>query len=171
MTEDLSGEVFSDWARVVSTTSDSLCFFFKRIAMACTFVFPKKGHWQVQPSKGMVLLSEGGNNRCALAAIRPRQSGFRRAFLTHLFLIISITKLKQGQTIGKRIMRIERSQNVGQQQAIRRIDTSLDELMQRYLPHPAIRDPSKSWSGNTMSCSARLKKGPFGVVKKSRICT
>jgi hypothetical protein len=67
-------------------------------------------------------------------------------------------------------MRIERIQNVGQQEAIRRIDTSLDELMQRYLPHSAIRDPSKSWSGNTMSCSARLKKGPFGATISGNIC-
>lgn len=74
------------------------------------------------------------------------------------------------QTRGKKIVRIERSQNVGQQEAIRRIDTSLDELMQRYLPHPEIRDPSKSWSGNTMSYSARLKKGPFGATISGNIC-
>ncbi len=76
--------------------------------------------------------------------------------------ILRLTLPTEVQTIGKNIMRIKRSQDVGQQKAIRRIDTSLDELMQRYLPHPAIKDPSKSWSGNTMSCSARLKKGPFG---------
>ena len=74
------------------------------------------------------------------------------------------------QIRGKKIVRIERSQNVGQQEAIRRIDTSLDELMQRYLPHPEIRDPSKSWSGNTMSYSARLKKGPFGAAISGNIC-
>src|SRR5436309_15891783 len=64
MTEDLSGEVFSDWARAISTRSDSLFFFFECIAMACN-PCPPKERTLASPSllKGMVLLSEEGNNR------------------------------------------------------------------------------------------------------------
>src|SRR5437762_13532314 len=64
MTENLSGELFSDWARVVSTTSDSLCFLFRAYCHGL-HVCPPKERTLASPSflKGMVLLSEEGNNR------------------------------------------------------------------------------------------------------------
>lgn len=56
-------------------------------------------------------------------------------------------------------MRIERNFNVGQQEAIRKIDRFLDELMQRQFPGGvAIKDQSKSWSGDTMNFSFKAKK-------------
>ena len=64
MTENLSGELFSDWARVVSTTSDSLCFLFQAYCQGLYLRLPKETEL-ASPSflKGMVLLSEEGNNR------------------------------------------------------------------------------------------------------------
>lgn len=57
-------------------------------------------------------------------------------------------------------MRIERSHKASQQEAIRKIDSFLDELMKRDFPGGvAIKEPTKSWSGNTMNFSFKLKKG------------
>jgi len=73
MTENLSGELFSDWARVVSTTSDSLCFLFQAYCQGLYLRLPKERELaSTSFLKGMVLLSEGGNNRWALAPIRPK---------------------------------------------------------------------------------------------------
>ncbi len=57
-------------------------------------------------------------------------------------------------------MRIERNHNVDQQQAIQKIDSFLDELMHREFPGGAVvKEPTKSWSGNTMNFSFKVKKG------------
>jgi hypothetical protein len=62
-------------------------------------------------------------------------------------------------------MRIERNHNLGQQEAIRRIDTFLDELMMRRLPAGLhIKTPSKIWSGNLMHFSFKAKKGWLGTT-------
>lgn len=56
-------------------------------------------------------------------------------------------------------MRIERNHRESQQEAIKKIDTFLDELMKRDFPGGvAVKEPTKSWSGNTMNFSFKLKK-------------
>jgi hypothetical protein len=62
-------------------------------------------------------------------------------------------------------MRIERNHNLGQPEAFRRIDTFLNELMQRPLPAGLqITTPSKIWSGNLMNFSFKAKKGWLGTT-------
>lgn len=62
-------------------------------------------------------------------------------------------------------MRIEKDHNVGQQEAIRKIDTFLDELMQRDFPGGVtVRESSKSWSGNAMNFSFKAKRGWVGTT-------
>jgi hypothetical protein len=62
-------------------------------------------------------------------------------------------------------MRIERNHNLGQPEAIRRIDTFLDELMQRPLPAGLhIKTPRKIWAGNLMNFSFKAKKGWLGTT-------
>ena len=57
-------------------------------------------------------------------------------------------------------MRIERNHQTSQQEAIKRIDSFLDELMKRDFPGGVVvKEPTKSWSGNTMDFSFKLKKG------------
>ncbi|MPR35935.1 polyhydroxyalkanoic acid system family protein [Salmonirosea aquatica] len=57
-------------------------------------------------------------------------------------------------------MRVERSHKASQQEAIRKIDSFLDELMKRDFPGGVVvKEPTKSWSGNTMDFSFKLKKG------------
>lgn len=57
-------------------------------------------------------------------------------------------------------MRIERNHKASQQEAIHKIDTFLDELMKRDFPGGVVvKEPTKSWSGNTMDFSFKLKKG------------
>lgn len=61
-------------------------------------------------------------------------------------------------------MRIERTYKASQQEAIQKIDTFLDELMQRDFPGGVVvKEPTKSWSGNTMDFSFKLKKGLIGT--------
>ncbi len=61
-------------------------------------------------------------------------------------------------------MRIERNHKASQQEAIQKIDSFLDELMKRDFPGGVVvKDPTKSWSGNTMHFSFRLKKGLIGT--------
>ena len=56
-------------------------------------------------------------------------------------------------------MRIERNHNVGQQEAIRKINTFVGDLMQRQFPGGiAIKNQSKNWSGDTMNFSFKAKK-------------
>ena len=62
-------------------------------------------------------------------------------------------------------MRIERDNTLGQPEAIRRIDTFLDELMQRPLPSGLhIKDPNKMWLANLMNFSFKAKKGWLGTT-------
>ena len=62
-------------------------------------------------------------------------------------------------------MHIERNHNVGKAEAMRRIDTWLEELMGREFPAGVtIQDASKSWSGSTMNFSFRAKKSFFGAT-------
>ena len=62
-------------------------------------------------------------------------------------------------------MHIERNHNVGKAEAIRRIDTLLDDLMRRQPPGGVmIQDAAKSWSDNLMNFSFKAKKSFFGVA-------
>ena len=62
-------------------------------------------------------------------------------------------------------MRIERNHQLGQPEAIRRIDTFLNELMQRPLPGGVtIQEPSKNWAGSVMTFSFKAKKGWVGAT-------
>jgi Putative polyhydroxyalkanoic acid system protein (PHA_gran_rgn) len=55
---------------------------------------------------------------------------------------------------------LERSHKVDKDEAIRRIDTFLDELMRSRLPAGVtIKDLSKTWTGDTMNFSFKPKKG------------
>lgn len=57
-------------------------------------------------------------------------------------------------------MKIERNHTASQQEAIHKIDSFLDELMKRDFPGGVVvKEPTKSWSGNTMDFSFKLKKG------------
>jgi hypothetical protein len=57
-------------------------------------------------------------------------------------------------------MRIERNHRTSKQEAIRKIDTFLDELMKRDFPGGVVvKEPTKSWSGNQMDFSFKVKKG------------
>jgi Putative polyhydroxyalkanoic acid system protein (PHA_gran_rgn) len=62
-------------------------------------------------------------------------------------------------------MHIERSHNVGKEEAIHKIDTFLDDLMRREFPGGVtIKEPSKSWSDNAMRFSFKAKKGFIGTT-------
>jgi len=62
-------------------------------------------------------------------------------------------------------MHIERNHNVGKTEAIRRIDTLLDNLMRRQPPGGVtIQDATKSWSENLMNFSFKAKKSFIGVA-------
>ncbi|MBU1821483.1 MAG: polyhydroxyalkanoic acid system family protein [Bacteroidetes bacterium] len=57
-------------------------------------------------------------------------------------------------------MRIERTHTASQQEAIKKIDSFLDELMKRDFPGGVVvKEPTKSWNGNTMDFSFKVKKG------------
>ena len=62
-------------------------------------------------------------------------------------------------------MKIEREHAVAKQEAVRRIDTFLDELMRRDFPGGVkVQDPVKSWVGDVMNFSFRAKKGFIGTT-------
>ena len=62
-------------------------------------------------------------------------------------------------------MHIEREHNAGKEEAIQKIDTFLNDLMQRQFPGGvAIKEASKSWSDNAMRFSFKAKKGFFGAT-------
>jgi len=57
-------------------------------------------------------------------------------------------------------MHIERSHNLGKDEAIHKIDTFLDDLMHRQFPGGVtIKEPFKSWSDDAMHFSFAAKKG------------
>lgn len=67
-------------------------------------------------------------------------------------------------------MKIERNHKASQQEAIQKIDSFLDELMKRDFPGGVVvKEPTKSWSGNTMDFSFKLKKGLFGTKLAGKI--
>jgi hypothetical protein len=62
-------------------------------------------------------------------------------------------------------MHIERTHNVGKEEAIHKIDTFVDDLMHRQFPGGVtIKEPSKSWSDNNMRFSFKAKKGFIGTT-------
>jgi hypothetical protein len=62
-------------------------------------------------------------------------------------------------------MHIARRHNLGKEEAIRKIDTFLEDLMRRQFPGGvAIKDASKSWSDDAMRFSFKAKKGFFGTT-------
>jgi hypothetical protein len=62
-------------------------------------------------------------------------------------------------------MQIEQRHELGQKEAIRRIDTFLDELMRREPPGGVtIKHARKDWDGNRMSFSVAAAKGFFGAT-------
>ncbi len=59
-------------------------------------------------------------------------------------------------------MRIEVAHQLGEAKAIERIDGFLDELARRDFPGGAkVRNPSKTWNGNSLTLSFSLVKGFF----------
>jgi hypothetical protein len=61
-------------------------------------------------------------------------------------------------------MRVEQRHNLGQAEAIRRIDGFLDELMTRQLPAGVtIRNPQKTWTDNRMDFAFNASRGFFGT--------
>jgi hypothetical protein len=62
-------------------------------------------------------------------------------------------------------MHIERRHNVGKEEAIQKIDTFLNDLMQGQFPGDvAIKEACKSWSDNAMRFSFKAKKGFIGTT-------
>jgi hypothetical protein len=62
-------------------------------------------------------------------------------------------------------MHIERKHNVGKEEAIQKIDTFLNDLMDaRFSGDVAIKEASKSWSNNAMHFSFKAKKGFVGAT-------
>lgn len=60
-------------------------------------------------------------------------------------------------------MRIEQPHSLGEQEAIRRIDGFLEDLVQNPPGGITIKDGSKEWNGNRMSFSFTAAKGFFGT--------
>ncbi|HSK10246.1 MAG TPA: polyhydroxyalkanoic acid system family protein [Vicinamibacterales bacterium] len=61
-------------------------------------------------------------------------------------------------------MHIEHPHDLGQQEAIERLDHFLEGLMQRQPPGGiTIKNPRKDWDGNTMNFSFTAAKGLFGT--------
>jgi len=62
-------------------------------------------------------------------------------------------------------MYIEEPHELGQQEAIERIDSFLEALMERQPPGGVtIKNPTKRWDGNTMHFSFTAAKGFFGTT-------
>jgi hypothetical protein len=62
-------------------------------------------------------------------------------------------------------MQIEQRHDLGQKEAIRRIDTFLEDLMRRQPPAGVtIKNAQKDWEGNRMSFSFGAAKGFFGAT-------
>ena len=67
-------------------------------------------------------------------------------------------------------MHLERSHKVDKDEAIRRIDTFVDELMgSEFRAGVTIRNASKTWTGDTMDFSFNPKKGFISVGTVSGI--
>lgn len=67
-------------------------------------------------------------------------------------------------------MHIEERHELGQQEAISRLDGFLDALMERQPPGGiTIKNPEKAWNGNTMDFSFSAAKGLFGTSISGRM--
>ena len=70
-----------------------------------------------------------------------------------------------GNFLSDAAMHIERTHNVGKEEAIQKIDTFLNGLMHGQFPgNIAIKEASKSWSNDAMSFSFKAKKGFLGAT-------
>lgn len=68
-------------------------------------------------------------------------------------------------------MHIEHKHNVGQTEAVRKIDAGLDDLLARPLSGGvAVTEISRDWSDHTLHCSFRAEKGIFGTVIAAVVC-
>jgi len=62
-------------------------------------------------------------------------------------------------------MRIQRNHSVGKQEARRRIDNFLNNLMRREFPGGVkVKNPEKDWSGDSITFSFKAKKGSIGTT-------
>lgn len=62
-------------------------------------------------------------------------------------------------------MHIERLHRVGKEEAVRKVNAWLDDLMRRPLPAGVtVRDISRNWSDNTLQFSVQAKKGFLGTT-------
>jgi hypothetical protein len=62
-------------------------------------------------------------------------------------------------------MHIERIHHLGKEEAIRKINVLLDDLMRRPLPAGVtVKDVSRNWSAHTMQFSVQVKKGFLGTT-------
>lgn len=62
-------------------------------------------------------------------------------------------------------MHIERNHHVGKEEAIRKINALLDDLMRRQFPAGVtVKDVSRNWSDNTLQFSVQVKKGFLGTT-------
>ncbi len=67
-------------------------------------------------------------------------------------------------------MYIEEPHDLGQQEAIARIDSFLEALMQQQPPGGVtIKNPAKRWDGNTMHFSFTASKGFFGTTIRGQL--
>jgi hypothetical protein len=67
-------------------------------------------------------------------------------------------------------MHFQRKHNTTREDAVRRIDGFLEDLMRRPLPAGVtVKDPVKTWSGDTMSFSIKAKKGFMGATLTGRV--
>jgi hypothetical protein len=67
-------------------------------------------------------------------------------------------------------MHIEEQHQLGREEAAARIDNFLEALMERQPPGGiTIKEPQKSWNGNTMDFSFTAAKGLFGTSISGRI--
>ena len=70
-----------------------------------------------------------------------------------------------GNFLSDAAMHIERTHNVGKEEAIQKIDTFLNDLMHGQFPgNVAIKEASKNWSNDAMSFSFKAKKGFLGAT-------
>jgi Putative polyhydroxyalkanoic acid system protein (PHA_gran_rgn) len=62
-------------------------------------------------------------------------------------------------------MYIERSHNVGKEEAIHKIDSFLNDLLRRPFPGGVtVKEPFKSWSDDAMHFSFKARKGFISVM-------
>jgi hypothetical protein len=71
----------------------------------------------------------------------------------------------RGRRGEEAVMQIEEAHELGQEEAIRKIDGFLDDMIRREPPGGVtVTDRRKRWDGNRMDFSFRAAKGPFGAT-------